>query len=114
MSKCRRCADCCRYVYVPVVDLDHARLLSHRPNIQIVRWANAEIWAQVYSPCVHLRDGHCDIYDHRPRHCREWNDADCYNWKNGKQVLLCELSEDEKWTWPEGGDADQPRRSTSE
>ena len=99
---CGRCtAKCCRYfglaLDTPTTwrDFDHLRwFLLHDRAAAFVE--DGSWYLLVYTPCKHLREDHrCEIYDRRPRICREYTTHKCeyeedwvydHYWETAEQV----------------------------
>ncbi|MGD0896425.1 MAG: YkgJ family cysteine cluster protein [Thermoguttaceae bacterium] len=94
-------AKCCRYFALPLDtpatwrEFDYLRwfLLHDRAAV----FVEEDTWyLLVHTPCKHLRDDHrCEIYDRRPRICREYTTAKCeyeedwvydHYWETAEQV----------------------------
>jgi uncharacterized protein len=81
---CGHCtAKCCRYFALPLDapttwrEFDYIRwfLLHDRAAVFV---EDGSWYLLVHTPCKHLREDHlCEIYDRRPRICREYTTAKC-------------------------------------
>ena len=77
--KCSRCGKCCRFLAFPLKEQpteEDVRWLTAHPHIFIV--GNALI---VKTKCRHLKykngKHYCDIYDKRPKICRDAGKKEC-------------------------------------
>jgi len=70
---CIKCAECCEYVEFPVtmLNVEVIDYFMNRGNQFYINEAGVTMF-RLYDPCVHLKDGLCDIYDTRPTTCRSF------------------------------------------
>lgn len=93
-SICDSCSSwCCTHLSVPFKtptqfkDIDYLRYCLNFPGTQIV--ISDRGWSLlVKTPCTHLQDNRCSIYDQpeRPQICRYYPEQDCYYRKTTAKV----------------------------
>ena len=75
---CLTCQACCKYFMTPMpwarlADLIKAKEYYKARGAKKVISINNRIWAVWEIKCPHLTKIGCDIYEHRPQACREFN-----------------------------------------
>ena len=81
---CEKCAGlCCRYIALPIEtpdtksDYDDIRWYLAHEGISV--FVEDEDWyINIANRCKYLnKDNQCDIYEHRPRICRQYQEKSC-------------------------------------
>jgi len=67
---CIQCGNCCRVLYLgnirptpEMLEYYEARKWSYNPSTKVLT---------VHDVCPHLVDGKCDIYETRPKYCKDF------------------------------------------
>ena len=85
MKKCGQCQqECCRSVIIEIdkpetlEDWEHIKWKVAHKNIQVI-FDNDNSWCvEFFTDCEHLlSDGKCEIYNKRPKICREYEIDSC-------------------------------------
>lgn len=85
IKTCEKCnGKCCRYVAIEIdtpedlKDLENIRWYVLHKNINVYVDANYQWHIEFLTPCENLGENNlCQIYDKRPKICREYNPDEC-------------------------------------
>ena len=75
-DNCNGCHLCCEYFLITLTDVpDDALEFFETWGIVVDDQGESKL-LKIFSPCQHLTENGCNIYEQRPQHCREWFCAD--------------------------------------
>lgn len=74
-KKCMECLECCQFIEIPTSMIGGLEVmeywLAHGEKFYISD-VDGALHLRFYSPCQHLKEGRCSIYENRPWTCRQY------------------------------------------
>jgi len=85
--KCKQCGDCCKKVYFPLFDRDHAEWALYHGFRCFTIEGTGEYRVMIERRCKKLQDNKCIIYDKRPMMCKAYT-CEAVKDKYFKEIFL--------------------------
>jgi Fe-S-cluster containining protein len=97
---CLECQNCCKYLhFILPPNTERTLIIYYKERGLIVEEIEEGPWQgyyilELYIPCVHLTEDGCNIYDNRPRYCREYDGLNDIAMRKKCMWILLEEKED--------------------
>ena len=108
-SLCSGCTQCCEYISLEIdrptnlKDVDNVMWYLIHKNVWVWIDHDGKWYLQFNTPCEKLGDsGRCTWYEHRPKICQDYDQAECPRYTHGSAEKFLFKNEDDFMQWLAG------------